>query len=109
MEGSSIALTQSLVLESKHLVVGNSEVFRTCEESVLPSWWELIGVPEIAVSSVICVGKVWYVQVAPSSKWWSIAVTTEEGILFPSSDQRHFGWAQAIWVYQAKCEGLAAL
>ena len=57
MEGSSLALTRSL-LESKHLVVGNSEVFRTCEESALLSWWALIGAPETAVSVVICVGMV---------------------------------------------------
>ena len=57
MEGSSLALTRS-PLESKHLVVGNSEVFRTCEERVLLSWWALIGAPEIAVRFVICVGKV---------------------------------------------------
>ena len=55
MEGPSLALTRS-PLESKHLVVGNSEVFRTCEERALLSWWALIGAPEIAGSSVICVG-----------------------------------------------------
>ena len=101
-------MTRSL-LESKHLVVCNSEVSSTCEERVLLSWWELIGVPEIAGSYVICVGKVWYEQVAPSSKWWSTVVTTVDGIIFFSSDERHFGWAQATWVYQAKCEGLTAL
>lgn len=57
MEGSSLTLTRSL-LESKHLVVGNSEVSSTCEERVLLSWWELIGVPEMAVSYIICVGMV---------------------------------------------------
>lgn len=36
MEGSSLALTQSLV-KSKHLAVGNSEVFSTCEERALLS------------------------------------------------------------------------
>ena len=63
----TLALTRSLP-ESKHLVVCNSEVSSTCEERVLLSWWELIGVAEIAVSSVMCVGMVWYGQVAPSSK-----------------------------------------
>ena len=101
-------MTRSL-LESKHLVVCNSEVSSTCEERVLLSWWALIGVAEIAVSFVTCVGMVWYVQVAPSSKWWSIGVSTVDGIRFMSSDERHFGWAQATWVYQAKCEGLTAL
>ena len=108
MEGSSFALTRS-PLESKHLVVGNREVFSTCEERALLFWWALIGEPEIAVSFVIFVGMLWYVQVAPSSKWWSTGVITEDGMFFFSSDERHFGWAQATWVYQAKCEGLAAL
>ena len=36
MEGSSLVLTQSLV-KSKHLAVGNSEVFSTCEERALLS------------------------------------------------------------------------
>ena len=101
-------MTRSL-LESKHLVVCNSEVSSTCEERVLLSWWALIGVAEIAVSSAICVGTVWYEQVTPCSKWWSTGVITVDGILFISSDERHFGWAQATWVYQAKREGLAAL
>ena len=121
MEGSSLALTRSL-LESKHLVVGNGEVFSTCEERALLSWWALIGAPEIAVSSVIYVkglnpgvisviyvGMVWYEQVTPYSKWWSTVVPTVDGIIVISIDERHFGWAQATWVYQAKCEGLAAL
>ena len=55
MEGSSLALTRS-PLESKHLVVGNREVFSTCEERALLSWWALISAPEIAVSFVIFVG-----------------------------------------------------
>ena len=37
-KGPSLVLTRSL-LESKHLVVGNSEVFSTCEERALLSWW----------------------------------------------------------------------
>ena len=93
----TFAPTRSL-LESKHLVVCKSEVSSNCEERLLLSWWALIGVAEIAESFVI-----WYVQVAPSSKWWSNGgVSTEDGIRFISRDERHFRWAQATWVYQAK-------
>ena len=36
------------LLESKHLVICNSEVLGACEERALLSWWELIGVAETA-------------------------------------------------------------
>ena len=36
------------LLESKHLVICNSEVLGACEERALLSWWELIGVAQTA-------------------------------------------------------------
>ena len=38
------------LLESKHLVICNSEILGTCEERVVLSWWELIGDAEIAAT-----------------------------------------------------------
>ena len=44
------------LLESKHLVVCNSEVLRACEERALLSWWELIGVAEMAFTrTCVCI------------------------------------------------------
>ena len=44
------------LLESKHLVICDSESIIFCEERVLLSWWELIGVAEIAVTrTCVCI------------------------------------------------------
>ena len=43
------------LLESKHLVICNTEGLGACEERVLLSWWELIGVAEKAATSATCV------------------------------------------------------
>ena len=44
------------LLKSKHLVICNSEICGTCEEHVLLSWWELIGVAEIAFTrTCVCI------------------------------------------------------
>ena len=44
------------LLESKHLVICNTEVLGACEERVLLSWWELIGVAEkAATATCVCI------------------------------------------------------
>ena len=43
------------LLESKHLVICNSEVLVTCEERALLSLWELIGVAETAAAITVCI------------------------------------------------------
>ena len=44
------------LLESKHLVICNSEVLGACEERALLSWWELIGVAEKAATrTCVCI------------------------------------------------------
>ena len=47
------------MLESKHLVICNSEVLGACEERALLSWWELIGAAEMA-ATITCVCIIWY-------------------------------------------------
>ena len=44
------------LLESKHLVICNSEGLGACEERALLSWWELIGVAETAATrNCVCI------------------------------------------------------
>ena len=45
--------------ESKHLVICNMEISGTCEGRDVLSWWELIGVAEIAATTIyVCI--IWY-------------------------------------------------
>ena len=56
LPASSVFAGVLSLLESKHLVICNSEVLGACEERALLSWWELIGVAETAATKTcVCI------------------------------------------------------
>ena len=99
------------LLESKHLVICNSEVLGACEQRALLYWWELIGVAETAATRT-CVCIIWYtyilIYIIPTTKHGSTVPITNDAIPV-SSDERQFGRSEATWIHQAKQESLATV
>ena len=104
---SSLVCLLSLA-ESKHLVICHSKIGTTCEKRVLLSWRTLVRDTEITATFGICVCIPVYTYVEPSTKQWSVTVTTQDAILFLTRDKRQFSWSQATRVDHTEQERLAA-